>query len=463
MDIKERIQSILTKHWLLLPLFITTTFGFGYQTIPLFTWLYIPTILSYNRNQQDYQTIFFTYLVSSIGFSLGYLGNFNTVSINDKGPRFPLFWVVILCSFAIHLLLVVALFAEKFTIQRYQGHKRAHLIRIVFFPCLWTSIWCLMTRYGPLGDFISLSTSLVIWPEFGQIASIGGRSLLDFLMVLFGTILVEFIFPTKEEKNEDQEEEEEEETIPSSGRRRLAVLSSILMALILVYGGARVNIHSNSFYQVNYPDYVPKTEQVGCVVGPGGSDSPQLQTQQDIWLNMTRELAESGAKLVLWSELTAFVNDLEEEKILIGKAKDLARTYQIYLGISYGTVNQNKLVFITKQGEIGFDFNKAHPVPGIETQPAGPNVLQYIDTEEFGRIGGAICFDFNFPSFISQASTHNIDIMLQPSWTWGPTGTYHEQTNIIRAVENGFTLFRCVSQGVSGIYEPTLNGIFNQK
>lgn len=45
----------------------------------------------------------------------------------------------------------------------------------------------------------------------------------------------------------------------------------------------------------------------------------------------------------------------------------------------------------------------------------------------------------------------------------GPIGTYHEQSNILRAVENGFTLFRCVSQGVSGIFEPTLNSVFNQK
>lgn len=45
----------------------------------------------------------------------------------------------------------------------------------------------------------------------------------------------------------------------------------------------------------------------------------------------------------------------------------------------------------------------------------------------------------------------------------GPIGTLHQQGNILRAVENGFTLFRCVSQGVSGIYEPTLNGVFNQK
>jgi apolipoprotein N-acyltransferase len=45
----------------------------------------------------------------------------------------------------------------------------------------------------------------------------------------------------------------------------------------------------------------------------------------------------------------------------------------------------------------------------------------------------------------------------------GPIGTHHQQGNVFRAVENGFTLFRCVSQGVSGVFEPTLNGIFNQK
>lgn len=45
----------------------------------------------------------------------------------------------------------------------------------------------------------------------------------------------------------------------------------------------------------------------------------------------------------------------------------------------------------------------------------------------------------------------------------GPIGTHHQQGNALRAVENGFTLFRCVTQGVSGIYEPTLNGVFNQK
>lgn len=48
-------------------------------------------------------------------------------------------------------------------------------------------------------------------------------------------------------------------------------------------------------------------------------------------------------------------------------------------------------------------------------------------------------------------------------YSLGPTGTYHAQTSHTRAVENGFTLLRCASQGLSGIFEPTMNSIFNQK
>ena len=159
------------------------------------------------------------------------------------------------------------------------------------------------------------------------------------------------------------------------------------------------------------------------------------------------------------------VQDEEAEKALIKRTQEFAVANHVYLGITYALMAplKNKFVFVTKQGEIGIDYNKAHPVPGVELQEAGPNVLQYVDTEEFGRIGAGICFDYNFADFIGQASTHHVDLMLQPSWTWGPIGTHHGQGNVLRAVENGFTLFRCVSQGVSGIYEPTLNGLFNQK
>ncbi len=49
---------------------------------------------------------------------------------------------------------------------------------------------------------------------------------------------------------------------------------------------------------------------------------------------------------------------------------------------------------------------------------------------------------------------HRVDIMVQPSWTWGPVGPLEFDTDAFRAVENGFTLLRCSSVGVSGVVSP---------
>lgn len=43
--------------------------------------------------------------------------------------------------------------------------------------------------------------------------------------------------------------------------------------------------------------------------------------------------------------------------------------------------------------------------------------------------------------------------MLQPAWTWGPIAEYLFYGDAYRAVENGFTLFRCGSGGYSGVFD----------
>lgn len=83
-----------------------------------------------------------------------------------------------------------------------------------------------------------------------------------------------------------------------------------------------------------------------------------------------------------------------------------------YLGISYikffspwaplGAAH-NIFSLILPDGSVGFEFIKAHPVPFVETSlVAGPGEVKVVDTE-LGRIGGAICFDFEFPELIRQA------------------------------------------------------------
>ncbi|CAG8562555.1 2945_t:CDS:2, partial [Scutellospora calospora] len=112
-------------------------------------------------------------------------------------------------------------------------------------------------------------------------------------------------------------------------------------------------------------------------------------------------------------------NDLERE------IKNISQIYKTYIGFTYvdASINgniYNKLTVVSPNGNVLNNYAKSNLVPFIESQiiTAGPNVLQTSVTSDFGIIGGAICFDYDFPSLIGQASKNNVDFMIQPSNTW---------------------------------------------
>lgn len=95
---------------------------------------------------------------------------------------------------------------------------------------------------------------------------------------------------------------------------------------------------------------------------------------------------------MLWSELTAHVYNRTEEDALIRKAKKVAIKRQIYLGITYSVgdpTTVNKLVFVTKNGDIGIDYNKAHPVPGAVSSRSSFSQQQSISHASLSSILGA--------------------------------------------------------------------------
>lgn len=72
--------------------------------------------------------------------------------------------------------------------------------------------------------------------------------------------------------------------------------------------------------------------------------------------------------MILWSEETAQVHDPEEESTLLQRGKEIAQEQSVYIAVTYdllGPIQQNKLVLITPQGDIGIDYIKAHPVPFV--------------------------------------------------------------------------------------------------
>jgi hypothetical protein len=397
MNFNEKEFFSITK---MLFLLIHRSFGFGFQAIPLFGWFYVPTILLYTR-YKSCNNITIAYFVSSVGFSLGFLGNFRTSSV---GPRFPVAWFVIrkrrvfvkisffslimyfistVASFALHVILLIILAAERYALK----HTKCVYTRVLLFPSLWTGLWFLTGRFGPLGDYPALSTVLVNWSDFSQAASLGGRALLEFLIAVSGTVIFEFSdFPlyalSSPNKSSvlladstvaEEHVHDDHATTPSLKCQYISLLThpitiySLIMFAVFTYGGLYVNVRPGSFYQVTYPDYIPKKAPVGCVVGPS-NEYPDLQSNHDIWFNKSTELAEAGAKIIIWSELTTIVQDEENEALFIERTKEFARLHKVYIGVTYALmspVQQNKLVFVTKEGRVGINYNKAHPVPTV--------------------------------------------------------------------------------------------------
>jgi hypothetical protein len=58
------------------------------------------------------------------------------------------------------------------------------------------------------------------------------------------------------------------------------------------------------------------------------------------------------------------------------------------------------------------------------------------------------------PKQKSFSSVYRVALMLQPAWTWGPVGFLEVYVGAFRAVENGFHLFRCSSNGYTAAVSP---------
>jgi apolipoprotein N-acyltransferase len=75
-------------------------------------------------------------------------------------------------------------------------------------------------------------------------------------------------------------------------------------------------------------------------------------------------------------------------------------------------------------------------------------VLKTVDTP-YGRIGSAICFDMDFPSFIHRLGMLKADIVLVPAFDRERIRPYHTEIGLMRGLENGFSVIRQTNEGTS--------------
>jgi apolipoprotein N-acyltransferase len=176
---------------------------------------------------------------------------------------------------------------------------------------------------------------------------------------------------------------------------------------------------------------------------------------EDLLHRAARE-ADAGARIAFWGEANSYVLPADEAWLL-GRASDLAREKQIYLGIGnalwhYGEPRplENTFVLFGPDGRQAWRFLKAHPVPGGEAAITrrGDGRLPFTSAP-FGRLSGAICFDADSVQLLQQAGQGEADIVLVPSNDWRAIDPWHTQMAVFRAVEQGFNMVRHTSNGLS--------------
>jgi apolipoprotein N-acyltransferase len=275
---------------------------------------------------------------------------------------------------------------------------------------------------------------------------------------------------------------------PRAARRGVALAGTALVAA-LAYGTAR--LHSSApRHHASSSSSSSSSLRVSCLLRV--LDTPMTAPAEALWAATALRVASGEDDIILWSETAVTVRAPAGEAALLARAGALSATGRAYLGVTYelqgdgGAPSLNVFALLRPgQGhnatsdaaapspaptpaptaaadahpQLAFRYVKGHPVPLVEAGfAAGPRRLHFEDDAPWGRTTAAICFDHDFPPLMRQAGAARAALALQPAQTWGPRAfrRRHALGNGLRAVENGYTLLRCGSDGVTGAIGPHL-------
>jgi apolipoprotein N-acyltransferase len=202
---------------------------------------------------------------------------------------------------------------------------------------------------------------------------------------------------------------------------------------------------------------------VGAVTTSVGLDErglpsgAQLAANTDALFARTARAKERGARVVVWPEAATLVQPADEVSLL-NRARDACRTQHIDLVLAYGVIVStspllldNKLAFVTSEGEIAASYRKHHPVPG-EPSMRGDEPLAVI-TRPYGRVATAICYDYDFPAMARTHAALGADIVFVPASDWRGIDPTHTEMARIRAIEAGISVVRAVRWATGAAFD----------
>jgi apolipoprotein N-acyltransferase len=253
--------------------------------------------------------------------------------------------------------------------------------------------------------------------------------------------------------------------------RRTVAAFGVTLAIVLAGGGARLLFSAPDGPTVRVAGVSPSAAvlaQRNAVLADfptlkelAAADPARLRpafaaVADDLFAASERE-ARAGARIVAWPE-TGAGTLADDAPALTRRAAALAREQRVYLVMGIGVITRtepylrNQSVLVDPDGNVAWTYDKAHPIPGMETLIPGDGRVPVADTA-YGRLASVICFDLDFPRLARQAGHKDVDIMLVPSNDWREFGRVHTEKATVRAIENGYSVVRPDTNGLSRVID----------
>ena len=421
-------------------------FSNGANSIPIAAWLAPVFLLRFTRKQKTMPALLVVYLTIIA-----------TTAFQFRGmvPLPPIFYLLFLFGVCIVLTL-------PYVIDRLLINKLHRLLGTLIFPVTYVAIEYLIS-FGPYGTWLAIPYSQYGNLQLLQLLSITGMWGITFLIGWFASIC-NLVW-------------DEGFAIPEV--KKLSTIYTVILIGVLFLGGFRMAVFPSDSPTVRVAgivsEYTEAQNQMLENLFEGifmNAVTDEQMTELRDWTHEENEAmfvktireAEAGARIITWAEVNAAVLK-EDEAALIDRAREIALEYGIYFALPVFSWNfdadnnllgvENKVVMITPEGRVAWEYHKIVPVPGWEAAIQVPNEdgqLKFIDTP-YGRISTVICFDANFPRLLAQAGRFNADIVINPSNDWLAINPWHTRMASFRGIEQGFNQVRVASNGTSAAWD----------
>jgi apolipoprotein N-acyltransferase len=308
---------------------------------------------------------------------------------------------------------------------------------VVGFSALMVSAEWILHALLPLGTWCSAANTQLDHLALMQLASVTGLHGVSFLVYLVAATLESVIAaPT-----------------PRGRRALVGVVAVVLVSSAL--GQMRLAASTASGMQETEVAAVGTDSTIGA--GPLPTDD-ELRAVNEGLFRRTRAAADAGAAIVVWTEAATLVMP-EDETGFLEDVSALARGEDVTLVAAYVVLlsaeplrYRNRYAFVTPVG-VDHIYDKHHPVPG-EPAVASDAPMPLYESDELGRVSGAICYDYDFPRLGLAHAALDVDLVVLPSSDWRGIDPIHSEMAAARAIEGGHSLVRSTRFGLSAGYDP---------